>query len=250
MHKSTGNVIYSEPYIEKYGADALRYWASSSVLGEDNSFQEKDVVSGARLVNKLWNLARFVEMKCADCKEEKSTNPIDNYMIQRLNETIAKATDNFEKYDYFNARNVTEAVFWEFANDYLEFAKKRIYDNDNAAKYMTYNSLLILLKIFSPFLPFVTEEIYQSLYRKAVGEKSIHVSAWPKAGEMQSEEALAKSGAEISKVILFIRQWKHNSKLALNAPVKELIIEGIENGDADISGSAEHIESDSRKGRD
>ncbi|MGC8547401.1 MAG: valine--tRNA ligase [Candidatus Micrarchaeia archaeon] len=238
MHKSRGNVVDPNIYIDKYGADAVRYWASSSVLGEDNSFQEKEVVSGARLVNKLWNLSRLVSMTCADytASDSGSPSPIDNYMLSLLSSTIDKATKHFEDFDYFKARNVAEESFWLFANDYVEFVKKRLYANDNSAKYIISTVLLDILKLLAPFIPFVTERIYQELYKPVEGKASIHVSEWPSSASIKFDKKLSDEGEKVYKAVLFVRQWKHDNKLALNAPISKVEISGIsEAGMRDIA---------------
>jgi len=246
MHKSKGNVVDPNEYISKYGADAVRYWASSSVLGEDNSFQEKEVITGARLANKLWNLAKFVNMSCAEAEQAEMKDPLDNYIVFKLNETIAKATEHFENYDYFKARNEIEQFFWQFANDYVEFVKKRVYANDGNAKYIIRHVFLSLLKMFAPFLPFVTEAIYQELYRSEEGKKSIHLSNWPSGTELQANKELALLGEKAASVIMFIRQFKHERKLALNAPIEEVVIEGLDESAFSDIASAINIQKVSR----
>ncbi|MEM3216044.1 MAG: class I tRNA ligase family protein, partial [Candidatus Micrarchaeaceae archaeon] len=143
-----------------------------------------------------------------------------------LKTVIAKATEYFEAYDYFKARNTVEEFFWKFANDYVEFVKKRIYANDNDAKYAINTAFIALLKLFAPFMPFVTEKVYQSLYKQA-GEKSIHVSEWPNGSKISVVDSLAEEGKKAYDTILFIRQWKHNNKLALNAPIASVSLIGI-----------------------
>jgi valyl-tRNA synthetase len=232
MHKSAGNTLLPEPFIEKYGADALRYWASSSVLGEDNSFQEKEVITGSRLINKLWNVARFTTMVCTEFVNEKSTNAIDYWISCKMSETIRKATESFESYDYFKAKNAAEEFFWIFANDYLEFVKHRVYAKDPTASLTINKMLLGAMKLFSPFIPFVTEELYQNLFAgskniasisKDSGAKSIHISAWPEAEKFDENEF--KKADAVVKLILFIRKWKHDNGLALNSELPELTVD-------------------------
>lgn len=226
MHKSAGNVVSPEQYLPKYGADPIRYWASSSVLGEDNSFQEKEVITGSRLINKMWNLARFIELKCLDFEEGESNHHLDNWILMRLDETIKKSTDYFDNYNYFNARTNAEQLFWEFANDYLEFVKDRIYSNDKHAAHTINLAFLNLLKMLSPFIPFVTEEIYQEIFvknpkMKEIGghnENSIHKSSWPE--KIKFNETLGKTGAIVAQAIVEIRKKKHEQGIALNEQIK------------------------------
>jgi valyl-tRNA synthetase len=239
MHKSAGNTVAPEPYIEKYGADALRYWTSSSVLGENNSFQEKEVVTGSRVINKLWNLGRFISMSCTELGEE-GDNAMDYWISCKLSRTIEKATESFESFDYFKARNITEEFFWEFANDYLEFVKYRVYNKDKSAN-LTLNAVLLdVMKLFAPFIPFVTEELYQNVFlgndnMKSLtkGIKSIHISEWPNAKKF--DEKRFDEAEKVVKLILFVRKWKHDNGLALNAEISELVV------NSDLGNAAEDV---------
>ena len=240
MHKSWGNVVDPKTYIEKYGADPVRYWASSSSLGEDNSFQEKEIVAGARLVNKLWNIGKFITLTGTDKQGfgiEKDLTPIDHYFLQELAKVIKDSISYFEDFDYFKARNEIEAYFWRFANEYLEFVKKRVYGKEVSASKTINTIFLNLLKLFAPFLPFITEAIYLRIYKDKLGPESVHLLSWPEESEIEKavDAKAAKTGAEAYTVISYIRQWKHANKLALNAPIKQVVIEGIdESAFADI----------------
>lgn len=243
--------MYPEPYLKKYGADAVRYWASSSILGEDNSFQEKEVVSGSRLINKLWNLGRLIEMNAVEIKKEKSHNIIDKWILSELNSVIEVATQKFDNYDYYGAKVLIENFFWDFANDYVEFIKHRVYKDDEVASSTMAAVYLQILKMLAPFIPFVTEELYQSMFlenKDIMGlldekEKSIHLTKWPEEGKRDENESKEyKTAEKIVKIIRFVRKWKHDNKLALNAPIKELIIskdleKELERGVEDIRGS-------------
>jgi len=236
IHKSAGNAIEPIPIVEKYGADSLRYWASSAKLGEDASFQEKEVVSGARLVNKLWNVAKFVSSNKTEKKE--LSNVMDKWIFSRLMETINQATEMFEDYNYSGAKRVVEEFFWHFCDNYLEFIKYRIYNNDKSANYALNTVFLSVIKMLAPFLPYVTEEIYLNLYKNSKSESSIHLSEWPKFDEKIYDKQSLETGNEICKAIVFIRQWKHTNGLALNAELKEVIIEGCpEEGEKEIAGA-------------
>ncbi len=229
MHKSKGNVVLPMPYIEKYGADPLRYWASSSVLGENNSFQEKEVIAGSRLINKMWNVGKFIELKCKEFGEEKELAVIDKWILAELNKTVKLATAKFESFDYFGARNAIEEFFWIFANDYLEFAKNRIYSEDKAAKYVMNKVFFDTIKMMSPFIAYSTEEVYQNLikdnasYGPDSSKKSIHITSWPV--ESTISEYDEKSGEALANTIRGIRKWKHDNKKALNSEILKLTLD-------------------------
>ncbi|MDE1850422.1 MAG: valine--tRNA ligase [Candidatus Micrarchaeota archaeon] len=246
MHKSDGNVIKPDEYLKKYGADSLRFWTSSSVLGDDNSFQEKEVVTGSRLINKLWNLTRFVEMNSSSFEKQSSEFLLDSWIIHRLNETIGKATEDFDNYDYFKARNAVEKLFWEFTNDYLEFVKNRVYGKDTSIGYTLNLVLFDLIKMLAPFIPFVTEEIYQNVFianaQKLGSEKtgSVHTNSWPKQRETV-DKGRFEAADKLVKILLFVRKWKHDNKLALNSEIGEVTI--AKELEGELGGAVEEIKS-------
>lgn len=236
MHKSAGNTIEPTPIADKYGADALRYWASSAKLGEDASFQEKEVVTGARLMNKLWNVAKFVSNNKAEGKELPSL--MDKWITARLTEVTKQATEMFEDYNYAGAKRVVEEFFWFFCDNYLEFIKYRIYSGDKSANYALNNVFLSVLKMLAPFLPYITEEIYSNLYKSGDVKDSIHLSKWPEFEEKLHDSKSLETGEKVCKAIAYIRQWKHSNGLALNAELKEIILEGCpEEGKKEIMGA-------------
>jgi valyl-tRNA synthetase len=225
MHKSLGNVIDPMKMIEKYSTDMLRYWTTSGKLGEDISFQEKELVTGGKLLTKLWNSSKFISPNLKKTKNVK-LSIIDKWLMTKLMKTIKEATDNFNKYDYSVARAAVDSFFWStFCDNYLEMVKYRIYGSkDEAAQSTLYDSLLSILKLYNPIIPHVTEDIYQNLFKELEKDNSICVSNWP-----EYDESLVDGEAEIAgdfavKVISILRQWKHENKLALNAPLKEIII--------------------------
>jgi len=187
MSKSKGNIIEPEEVRNKFGADALRFWAASSKLGHDIDYQEKIAVTGKKFVNKLLNASRFVFMNLEDWdgKKPKQFEVVDEKFLIELDRVIYLTTSYFEKYEYSRARFNVEEFFWKFFTDfYLEFVKKRVYqgkgEEKKSAQYTLYQSLLAILKMISPIMPFVTEEIYQTYFRKFEKDKSIHISEWPK----------------------------------------------------------------------
>ena len=188
MSKSKGNAVEPKKIIEQYGADALRFWAAGSKLGEDLDYQEQDLVAGKRFINKLINSSRFVFMNLKDFsgKKPKTLEKIDELFLKELNRVIATTTYRFEEYEYSRAKFNTEEFFWrDFCDNYLEIVKWRVYNGTKEQKesafYTLYTSLLTILKLISPITPFVTEFIYQENFRNLEKEKSLHTSKWPEA---------------------------------------------------------------------
>ncbi len=241
MSKSKGNILVPETLLAQHGADVIRYWAASSRLGADTAYSEDVVKNGKRLVNKLWNAAKFVSQhfdkipesdKKLDLNEVKAkiTSDFDQYFVKQLSELVEFASAEFDKYEYAVAMEKIEQFFWSvFCDNYLEITKTRAYDEENnnpegalSARLALYHGLKTLLKLFAPFLPHITEEIYQLLYN----EDSIHARhQWPKlkvnfAGlkNAESENLLA--------VLELVRKIKAKDNLSIKAPIKYIEVAG------------------------
>lgn len=226
MSKSKGNVIDPKVVLNNYGADALRFWAAGCKLGNDLDYQEKDLVAGTKMINKLINASKFVFMNLEGYtgKKPKKLEKLDELFLDKLNLLVKNSTENFMVYEYSKVKSDVEQFFWsDFCDNYLEIVKKRVYqgsgDKKLSAQYALYKSLLIILKLVAPIMPFITEEIYQQYFRKNEKTKSIHISEWP-------EEEKIKDSSDFGIIVnnlSFIRQEKSKNKLPLNCPVKEFI---------------------------
>lgn len=248
MSKSKGNGIRPQEIIEKFGADPVRYWCSGSSLGEDLEYNEKDIVTGGKIINKLWNVARFVSANRSE-DAKPTTNPIDIWMRSKVLLAIRESTEAFERYDYAAAKRIIEQTFWNFCDNYLEFIKYRIYNKDASANHTLGRMFEALLKMFAPFMPYVTEEIYQELFAKEEGKRSIHISEWPRFREELFSKEGMEEGDAVCNLITFIRSWKHGQKMALNAELSKMTMEGY-SGKAieDIKGAMKIKEIVSGKG--
>ncbi len=185
MSKSKGNVIKPQEIVKKYGADAMRFWAAGPKLGEDLDYQEKDLVTGKKFVNKLMNASNFVFMNLKDYKNKKiDLEEIDRLFLSQVNFLIETCTKSFENYEYNRVKAEIENFFWHnFCDNYLELVKSRVYNGAKSEKesafFVLYNSLLAIIKLIAPIMPFVTEEIYQTYFLQNEKDKSIHISNWP-----------------------------------------------------------------------
>ena len=237
MSKSKGNVVEPKDVLEKYGADALRFWAAGSKLGNDLDYQEKDLVAGTKMINKMLNASKFVFMNLEGYKGEKpkKLEPLDELFLNKLNSLIEDCTNSFESYEYSQAKLKVEQFFWsDFCDNYLEIVKKRVYQSEDgsqkklSAQYTLYKSLLTILKIIAPIMPFITEEIYQEYFRKNEKIKSIHVSEWPNF-EKKKEKSVVKKYEDkelgwdvwslLLKLISEIRQEKSKNQKAMNSEI-------------------------------
>jgi len=224
MSKSKGNVIDPKEVLNKYGADPLRYWAAGSKLGNDLDYKEDDLLNGKKFVNKLLNASKFVFMNLEDYngKRPEKLELLDNVFLKKLNWVISEATSYFEQYEYSKAKALVEQFFWkDFADNYIEIVKKRIYQGEGekkiSAQYTLYRALLDLIKMMAPITPFVTEEIYQNYFRKFEKEKSIHISEWPKSVKLK--EAIEPLYDIFIELLADIRKEKSKAQKPMNSEI-------------------------------
>ena len=248
MSKSKGNVIEPREMIEKYSADCLRFWAAGSKLGDDMPFQEKDLVTGQKFTTKIWNASKFAFMHLADYKGEKPAKleTMDKWILSKLSRVLKESTQSFMNYEYSHTKLETETFFWHtFCDNYLELIKDRCYNADKrgkeaklSAQYGLYYTLLTIIKLMAPIMPFITEELYQIYYRNYEKSKSIHLTKWPSI-DMIDEHA-EHIGDFVVKVIEFVRKHKSEKQLSLKTPLKRLTImakieeKDFDNVEADI----------------
>jgi valyl-tRNA synthetase len=229
MSKSKGNVIDPREYLDKYCADALRFWASSSKLGEDMPFQEKDFVTGMKLITKLWNASKFALMHIKEVSKPK-LNLVDRWILSSLDELVKRCTEFFTTYEFSRAKLETENFFWNvYCNYYLEIVKDRLYNDETyseeeiqSAHYTLYTITLTILKLFAPIMPYITEEIYHLYFAEKEGLKSIHRSYWPK------DMGIKKPGIGdfIIQTIEAVRKHKTSKSLSMKAPIDSIIAKG------------------------
>jgi valyl-tRNA synthetase len=234
MSKSKGNVVDPREMLKKYSADALRFWAAGSSLGDDLPFQEKDLVTGQKFVTKIWNASKFAFMHLADYngKKPKNIEVIDKWILTKLSNIVKESTDNFMNYEYSHTKLATETFFWHtFCDNYLEIIKDRLYNADKrgekarlSAQYGLYHSLLTIIKLMAPITPFITEELHQAFFKKHEKSKSVHISSWPKLDLI--DEKAEKIGDFFVYVLQHVRRAKSEKNLSLKKPVKKLIAKG------------------------
>ena len=234
MSKSKGNVIEPQEVTRKFSADALRFWAAGSKLGEDMPYQEKDVLTGKKFITKLWNASKFAFMHLADYKGEKpkKLEIVDRWMLSGLGDIIREATESFKVYEFSRTKAETENFFWHlFCDNYLEIVKDRLYNPEKrgreaklSAQYTLYHSLLAILKLLAPILPYITEEIYHSYYAGKEKAKSIHVSAWPQP--FKSDEDAEAAGNLVVYAVEAARRAKSEKNVSLKTPLKSLSLRG------------------------
>ena len=233
MSKSKGNVVSPQLMIDKFSADALRYWSSGSKLGDDMPFQEKDLLTGNKTVNKIWNASKFALMHLEDYKFEKhELEVMDKWALTKLQKLIKSATVSFDNYEYSKAKQETDIFFWQiFCDNYLEIIKDRLYNADNypknartSAQFVLYEIVLNVIKLFAPIMPYITEEIYQIYFSEKEKKRSIHVSNWPIYNKELVDDIAEKTGDMVIEIIAKVRKFKSEKSLSLKQDISLLVI--------------------------
>ena len=255
MSKSKGNVVVPTDLLEQYGADAVRYWASSGRPGTDTAFDQGQMKIGRRLAIKLLNASKFTlrfgtadtddaagaadtdeaaraadtddadgaadAASSDDCDPARISEPLDRSMLDRLADLVDDATGAFERFDYARALERTEAFFWWFTDNYLELVKARAYgefgeERADSARHALRFALSTMQRMFAPFLPFVTEEVWSWWH-----EGSVHAADWPSSDSLRL--AAGGVGAQTSGVaadaLRVVRRKKSENKRKLRTPV-------------------------------
>lgn len=236
MSKSRGNVISTEAVLKDYGADALRLWAANSVPGSDVPFAWKDVKYGYKFIRKFWNAFRFINMHIAGFKismsEEEiyqSLNPIDKWILSKLNRTVADVTESIDSYNFANAVGKMQSFIWhDFCDEYIEAVKYRLYSDADelkkskeTAQYTLQTVILTSLKLLAPLTPHFTDEIYQYIGNDEI---SIHKTFWPEFKAQLVDEVSEETGKIGVELIREIRRFKSSKGISLSTKLKTLNI--------------------------
>jgi valyl-tRNA synthetase len=222
MSKSKGNVVTPMALLEEHGSDGVRYWSASGRPGTDTAFDAQQMKVGRRLAIKLLNAAKFALMHAEP--RGPITEPLDRGMLTDLAALVRESTARFEDYDYAWVLANTETFFWGFCDDYLELVKSRRYGDFTAEGAASANSAMLvalstLLRLFAPFLPFVTEEVW-SWWQPG----SVHRSTWPTPEEVVETISGADEGAvpvfSVTREALGeVRREKALQKRSIKTPV-------------------------------
>lgn len=227
MSKSKGNTVVPDDMIAKYSADAMRLWAGMSSLGSDIPFREKDIDHGQKFLIKVWNASRFASQDLGIKPKKRELNDIDRWILSRMNAMLKEAEASFENFESSKALSAVHDFFWnDFCGNYLEMVKHRLYSKEEKRRegciYALYTVLLNSLKVMAPFAPFMSEEIYQSVFRKHEKGVSIHISEWPEAGPADPE---AEEAGELAKEIISqARRWKTDNSRPMNFEIEKVAI--------------------------
>jgi len=232
MHKSYGNYVAASEPLEKYGADATRWWAiAGGTTGSDIPFRWEEVRHGWRFLRKLWNAARFVCLQLGDYDPrgpKPELTPVDRWLLSKLARAVEEITASLEECRFNSALNVLRDFTWHvFCDQYIEAVKHRLYDpgryggeSRRAAQFTLYTALYYIIRLLAPICPHITEEIYQTLFRPYEGHKSVHISPWPEPPEGFPDEEAEEEGDVAMALIRAIRREKARRRMPLNAVLK------------------------------
>ena len=226
MSKSRGLVVTPMEHLERYGSDAVRYWAASARLGVDTAFDEGQMKIGRKLAVKLLNVSRFVLGFGDEVSSDLVGHPVDRALLGRLADLVDEATTAFDAYDYARALEHTEATFWWFCDNQVELVKGRAYGAAGeggaaSARAALQVALSTLQRLFAPFLPFVTEEVW-GWWQSG----SIHRASWPDAADLRS----LAGGSDptmldvTNEVLAAVRRAKTEAKASMRSPVERLTV--------------------------
>ena len=220
MSKSKGNTVVPTEIIEQFGADAVRWRAAMARPGMDSPFDKAQMKVGRRLAMKILNASKFVLGFGAGGQVCDITNPADLSMLAGLRQLIVEATEAFDKFNYTAALEASEQFFWTFCDDYLELIKERAYNSEGAdeagalsARTALRLALDVMLRLFAPFLPFVTEEVW-SWWKTG----SVHTSSWPTADEVPATGDVDLM-IDVSTALVELRGVKSTHKVPMRTPI-------------------------------
>ena len=229
MSKSKGNVVVPNDLIEQYGADAVRYWAANARLGTDTANDEQVFKVGKKLVVKIFNASKFVLSNYHEIDEieiKNIKNNLDKSIIYIFNDYLNKITDSLDKFQFAEALNSIEDFFWNyFTDNYIELVKNRRMLG-NASDSLSASTTLILilenlLKLFAPFVPMITEEIWTTMHPES---KSIHIQDWPKSLNIEFGNISSKEFEAAKEAISSVRKGKTSLGIGLGKEIEKIKI--------------------------
>jgi valyl-tRNA synthetase len=252
MSKSKGNVVVPTGPIDRYGADAVRYWAASARLGMDSTYDEGQMKIGRRLAIKILNATKFVlgigredehfrvtKAAHATWDPVNVTQPLDRAVMAHLARVVTDATEALDDFDHAKALNIIETNFWNFCDNYIELVKNRAYGTSTVSRTNPTEIQILsarttlgiamdcFLRLLAPYMPFVTDEAWGWMH---AGQGSIHRASWPDAA-FYRHAAVGEENAEIfdeaAKALAALRKTKSEAKVSMKTPISSVTFEGV-----------------------
>ncbi len=237
MSKSKGKTVTPDDLLKTYSADSLRYWAGKAKLGQDTMYDESVFKVGMRLATKLFNASKFTLMQmngpamagAPALTPADITEPLDRAWVEQLKGIVEASGKDFANYEYAAMLLYTESAFWNFCDNYLELVKNRAYSGTPKAARSACATLEwtlgVFLRLFAPFLPFITEDVWSWSYAAALKQPSVHKASWPAAAEMAAVSGDIMVMETARTVLESIRTKKAAEKRSVKWPVTRLTVE-------------------------
>ena len=240
MSKTKGNGTDPLTTVEKFGADALRYWVATAPIGTDIRYSDDEVKRGSKLLTKLWNASKYVLMNLSDF-EPTTAAPVaienrfieDRWVLSELNKSIADVRKYLDRYDNYNSRAAIDTFFYEiFCDQYLEFIKDRFWSPEKysvesklSAQWTLYEVLRAVIGMYAPFIPFQTEELWQKIYQPYESGQTLHLTAYPSVDAARDTDV---SEMQIALDILHtVRGLRTERKVGNGAKLETLTIPSV-----------------------
>jgi valyl-tRNA synthetase len=236
--------------MDKYGADALRLWATRGRIGTDLRYNEKDIRTGRKFAVKLWNVGRFLALNLGEFSPVGTAfappgerDIVDRWVLSHLAEAVGEATAAFEGHDYMQAHQAASRMFWSvYCDRYIEMIKDRVgdgadpdstdleYPSRESARWTLWESFRVLLGLFAPFAPFVTEHMYQRFYRDHEDAVSLHLTRWPAADPAWAagDRAAVAAVAAVDQLTVILdttRALRSGLRLGNSARLSQLVVQ-------------------------
>jgi valyl-tRNA synthetase len=226
------NRYVPDDVMAKYGADALRLWATRGRIGTDLRYNEKDVRTGRKFTVKLWNVGRFLSINLGENLGDfdaampalpvEERDIVDRWVLSHLAETVTEATEAFEAHDYMQAHQAASRMFWSiYCDRYIEMIKDRA--ESASARWTLWESYRVLLGLFAPFAPFLTEHMYQRFYRASEDTVSLHLTRWPTAAPGWASDHTAVD--QMAVILDATRALRSGLRLGSTARLSQVIVQ-------------------------
>lgn len=235
ISKSKGNSVL-EPHelLKQYPADAIRYWTASGTLGQDVAFSEAQIKMGSRLLVKLWNAFLFIKEHGKLSDDALVEDPVNRWITSQAAACFSEYQKAFDGYEFGLALNGLETFFWrDFCDNYLELIKDQLFNPGNydadmvaATKHTLHTIGMRLLQLYAPFIPHMTESIYQELYRTTDGAVSLHQTAFARYQQPAQHTESQKFVELLLQLVGEVRRLKTEHKLSLRTELAELTLIG------------------------
>ena len=238
ISKSKGNAPTApENLLKNYSADSIRYWAANGRLGVDTQFDENQFKVGQRLLTKMWNAFRFCK-EHIDGYEKPEIQPeldsVNEWLLHRLQRTVVVYQKHFDEYEHSFALEAVERFFWHtFCDNYLELIKDQIFNPDKyspevieGTRYALHETCFALLQLFAPFIPHLTEKLYQLFFEESEKMSSLHTTHLDAKRFAYNFESSAQVIDSLVEIVGLVRKLKSEKQLSLKVELAKLSIHG------------------------